>query len=82
MQLVGQGRMTKEEAVKTAESVAEFIRTESGELSPVDWYVKALAREIAGIVSPYYTDDINEPMVVRLPDFKTNEHADLLGGRA
>jgi len=74
--------MTKEEAVKTAESVAEFIRTESGELSPVDWYVKALAREIAGIVSPYYTDDINEPMVVRLPDFKTNEHADLLGGRA
>jgi len=82
LQLVGQGRMTKEEAVKTAESVAEFIRTESGELSPVDWYVKALAREIAGIVSPYYTDDINEPMVVRLPDFKTNEHADLLGGRA
>ena len=82
LQLVGQGRMTKEEAVKTAESVAEFIRTESGELSPVEWYVKALAREIAGIVSPYYTDDINEPMVVRLPDFKTNEHADLLGGRA
>ena len=82
LQLVGQGRMTKEEAVKTAESVAEFIRTESSELSPVEWYVKALAREIAGIVSPYYTDDINEPMVVRLPDFKTNEHADLLGGRA
>lgn len=82
LQLVNQGRMTREEALKTAEDVTEFIKAEAKNLQPVDWYVKALAREIAGIVSPYYTDDIEEPMVVRLPDFKTNEHADLLGGRA
>lgn len=82
LKLVSQGRMTKEEALKAAADVTEFIKAEAKNLSPIDWYVKALAREIAGIVSPYYTDDIEEPMVVRLPDFKTNEHADLLGGRA
>jgi pyruvate,water dikinase len=81
--LVQQGRMTHDEAVRTAKDVAEFIRSESkGYDSPIDWYVKSLARELAGIVSPYYTDDINQPMVIRLADFKTNEHADLLGGRA
>lgn len=82
LQLVSQGRMTREDALKVAADVTEFIKAEAKNLDPVDWYVKALAKEIAGIVSPYYTDDINEPMVVRLPDFKTNEHADLLGGRA
>lgn len=82
LQLVHQGRMTHEEALKTANDVIKYIKNEAKNLDPIEWYVKSLAKEIAGIVSPYYTDDINEPMVVRLPDFKTNEHADLLGGRA
>lgn len=82
LKLVNQGRMTREDAVRTAEDVTEYIKAEAKNLNPVEWYVKALAKEIAGIVSPYYTDDINQPMVIRLPDFKTNEHADLLGGRA
>ena len=82
LQLVHQGRMTHEEALKTADDVIKYIKNEAKNLDPIEWYVKSLAKEIAGIVSPYYTDDINEPMVVRLPDFKTNEHADLLGGRA
>lgn len=82
LKLVAQGRMTKEDALHAAEDVTEYIRSAAKNLSPVDWYTKALAREIAAIVSPFYTDDINQPMVIRLPDFKTNEHADLLGGRA
>lgn len=82
LQLVNQGRMTREEALKIAGDVTEFIKAEAKNLDPVEWYTMALAKEIAGIVSPYYTDDIEEPMVIRLPDFKTNEHADLLGGRA
>lgn len=81
--LVAKGMMTHDDALRTAKDVKEFIKSESkGFENPIDWYTKSLAKEIAGIVSPYYTDHINEPMVIRLPDFKTNEHADLLGGRA
>lgn len=83
LQLVPKGMMTHDEALLHAKEVKEFIdQAAKGYDSPIQWYIQSLAREIAGIVSPFYTDDINEPMVVRLPDFKTNEHADLRGGRA
>lgn len=81
--LVPQGIMQHDEALREAADVSDFIeKASAGYESPVHWYVQSLAREIAGIVSPYYTDDINQPMVIRLPDFKTNEHANLMGGVA
>lgn len=81
--LVPKGIMQHDEALRHAQETKKFIDAESrGYNSPEDWYVQTLIRELAGIVSPYYTDDIYQPMVIRLPDFKTNEHADLLGGRA
>ena len=42
-----------------------------------DYFVKNLARGIAKIAAPHYP----EPVIVRLSDFKTNEYADLIGGR-
>ncbi len=41
------------------------------------YFVDTLARGIAKIAAPFYP----EPVIVRLSDFKTNEYADLLGGR-
>ena len=43
-----------------------------------DYFVDHLARGIASIAASQYPD----PAIVRMSDFKTNEYADLIGGRA
>jgi pyruvate,water dikinase len=43
-----------------------------------DFFVDTLARGIARIAAAHHPN----PVVVRMSDFKTNEYADLLGGRA
>jgi pyruvate,water dikinase len=42
------------------------------------YFVECLARGIAKIAAAHYP----EPVIVRMSDFKTNEYADLIGGKA
>ncbi|RZO86029.1 MAG: phosphoenolpyruvate synthase [Oceanococcus sp.] len=44
---------------------------------PVDFYVKRLAEGMASIAAAFAP----EPVIVRLSDFKSNEYANLIGGR-
>ena len=55
--------------------IAELTR---GYAAPADFFVEKLALGIARIAAPYHP----HPVIVRLSDFKTNEYAHLLGGRA
>jgi pyruvate,water dikinase len=45
--------------------------------NPVDYFVKRLAEGIATIAAAFAP----EPVIVRLSDFKSNEYANLIGGR-
>ena len=45
---------------------------------PADYFVETLARGIARIAAVHHPN----PVIVRMSDFKTNEYADLIGGRA
>ena len=61
----------------------ELIRTEidsriKGYADPVSFYVDRLAEGIATIAAPFGPN----PVIVRLSDFKSNEYANLIGGRA
>ena len=44
---------------------------------PVDFYVKRLAEAVATIAAAFWP----RPVIVRLSDFKSNEYANLLGGK-
>ncbi|MFB3063468.1 MAG: phosphoenolpyruvate synthase [Gammaproteobacteria bacterium] len=56
------------------ETITEHIAGYSG---PVDFYVDKLAEGIATIAAAFAP----EPVIVRLSDFKSNEYANLIGGR-
>ena len=45
---------------------------------PKEFFVETLARGLAKLAAPYYPNDV----IVRLSDFKANEYAHLVGGRA
>lgn len=45
---------------------------------PADFFVETLARDIARLASVFYP----HPAIVRMSDFKTNEYAHLVGGKA
>jgi pyruvate, water dikinase len=49
-----------------------------GYASPVDYYVDRLAEGMASIAAAFAP----HPVIVRLSDFKSNEYAELLGGKA
>ena len=54
------------------------IRTQhAGYADPVEFYVEKLTEGIATIAAAFAP----EPVIVRLSDFKSNEYADLIGGR-
>ncbi|MGD8815672.1 MAG: phosphoenolpyruvate synthase, partial [Acidobacteriota bacterium] len=53
-------------------------RLADGYDDPADYFVHRLALGIARIAAPHWPD----PVVVRLSDFKSNEYAALIGGRA
>jgi pyruvate,water dikinase len=46
--------------------------------TPADFFVERLSEGIATIAAAFYP----KPVIVRMSDFKTNEYASLLGGRA
>ncbi|MGH8221164.1 MAG: phosphoenolpyruvate synthase, partial [Steroidobacteraceae bacterium] len=50
----------------------------AGYADPVTFYVEKLAEGIAQIAAAFHP----QPVIVRLSDFKSNEYANLLGGRA
>ena len=50
----------------------------SGYNDPVSFYVNKLTEGIASIAAAFYP----KPVIVRTSDFKTNEYANLLGGKA
>jgi pyruvate,water dikinase len=57
---------------------AEIERLTAHYAKPSDFFVERLSEGIATIAAAFYP----KPVVVRLSDFKTNEYASLLGGRA
>jgi pyruvate,water dikinase len=59
-------------------ALKESIHRQMGAYSdPVEFYVERLAEGIAQIAAAFAP----EPVIVRLSDFKSNEYANLLGGR-
>ena len=70
MALAHPERLAPAEAKKVA-------RLAAGHDSPSDYFVDQLSRGIAKLAAAYHP----HPAIVRLSDFKTNEYADLLGGR-
>jgi pyruvate,water dikinase len=62
----------KDEATKRA--IDELTK---GYANRTDYFVEGLARSLARIAAAHYP----KPVIVRMSDFKTNEYADLIGGR-
>lgn len=60
---------------QTRQSIADLSRAFA---DPVDFFVKILSEGVATIAAAVYP----KPCVVRMSDFKSNEYAALLGGRA
>ncbi|MDH5626147.1 MAG: phosphoenolpyruvate synthase, partial [Nitrospira sp.] len=57
---------------------AEISRVTAGYKDKAEFFVEKLAQGVAMIGAAFYPKDV----IVRLSDFKTNEYADLVGGRA
>ncbi len=71
MALIDFDQLEDEEARR---KIAELTR---GYRDKSEYFVEHLARGIAKIAAPQYP----EPVIVRMSDFKTNEYAQLIGGR-
>jgi pyruvate,water dikinase len=56
-------------------SIAELARAHA---TPADYFVERLSEGVGTIAAAFYP----KPVIVRMSDFKTNEYAALLGGRA
>lgn len=65
------------DAVKDEKARAEIEALTKGYASREEFFVDTLARGIARIAAPHFPN----PVVLRMSDFKTNEYAELLGGR-
>jgi pyruvate,water dikinase len=57
---------------------ARIARLARGHASPADYFVERVAEGVGVIAAAFYP----RPVIVRLSDFKTNEYASLIGGRA
>jgi pyruvate,water dikinase len=63
--------------LRDAEAKHKIAELTAGYEDKTEYFVEHLSRGIAKIAAPQYP----EPVVVRLSDFKSNEYANLLGGR-
>ena len=63
--------------VADPEARREILALTQGYADKVEYFVDNLARGIAKIAASQYP----EPVIVRMSDFKTNEYANLIGGR-
>lgn len=62
----------------TPKERAAIARQLGEDISPRDYFVRRLAEGVGLIAAAFYP----RPVIARLSDFKTNEYAKLLGGRA
>ena len=69
--------LTRFEQLEDDEAKLEIEQLTRGYADKTDYFVEHLARGIAAIAASQYP----EPVIVRMSDFKTNEYADLIGGR-
>jgi pyruvate,water dikinase len=66
------------ERVEEGEQRALIERLTRGYAKPADYFVERLAEGVGTIAAAFYP----KPVVVRMSDFKTNEYASLVGGKA
>ena len=66
------------ERIEDAGQRAQIERLTANYASPTEFFVERLSEGVATIAAAFYP----KPVVVRMSDFKTNEYASLLGGRA
>jgi pyruvate,water dikinase len=66
------------ERVEDPRERQEIARLTANYSSPADFFVERLSEGVATIAAAFYP----KPVIVRMSDFKTNEYASLLGGRA
>ena len=66
------------ERIADARERAEIERLTEYYASPSEFFLQRLSEGVATIAAAFYP----KPVVVRMSDFKTNEYATLLGGRA
>ncbi len=64
--------------VESADDRAEILHRTGRWPSPEEFFVDRMASGVAVIAAGFYP----RPVIVRFSDFKTNEYADLIGGRA
>ncbi len=69
--------LTRYDEVDDLEARRRIDKLTAGYADRTDYFVNRLARGVARIAASRYPD----PVIVRMSDFKTNEYADLLGGR-
>jgi len=65
------------ETLEDRETVDKIKKLTRGYSEKTEYFVDHLARGIGKIAASQYPD----PVIVRMSDFKTNEYADLIGGR-
>jgi pyruvate, water dikinase len=70
--------LIRPEAIEEDETRRRIAEMTVGWSDKADYFVDRLARGIARIAAGSHPD----PVIVRMSDFKTNEYADLIGGRA
>ncbi len=66
------------ERVEDENERAQIARLTNNYSKPSDFFVERLSEGVATIAAAFYP----KPVIVRMSDFKTNEYASLLGGRA
>jgi pyruvate, water dikinase len=66
------------DSIEDRETRRQIEQLTRGYAEKADYFVEHLARGIAKIAAAHYP----EPVIVRMSDFKTNEYADLIGGRS
>lgn len=69
--------LTRFDQLEDKQARREIERLTSGYTDKTDYFVEHLARGIAAIAASQFP----HPAIVRMSDFKTNEYADLIGGR-
>ncbi len=65
------------EKIDDREERRALERLTAGYATPADFFIERLSEGVGTIAAAFYP----KPVIVRLSDFKTNEYADLLGGR-
>jgi pyruvate,water dikinase len=70
--------LLKFEGLENASARAEIERLTHGYRDKPQYFVDKLAEGVATIAAAFYPKDV----IIRMSDFKTNEYADLIGGRA